>query len=152
VLVENGGKLRRKQQRARAAIEPQATIGVRPVPDYLTGSQRALWADLVADSPAGLLCRIDTDGLAAFVVMLDAQHALQRRYNEAGADPLSEAGAVCLRQMRLNWAHVRQWLIEYGFTPAARSRIAGMGAALANAPREARKPADPLARFIGDAA
>src|SRR5262245_54780916 len=121
VLVENGGKLPRKAQRARAKTEPMATPGVREPPPYLTADQRAVWANVVADAPGGVLCRIDTDTLAHFVVMVDAQNSNCRRFNEAGADPFSKQGKSALAAVRMLAPLIRQWVAEYGFTPAARA-------------------------------
>jgi hypothetical protein len=116
----------------------------------LTAAQRAVWANVMADAPGGLLCRIDTDTLAHFVVMLQAQHDNARRFNASGADPGSKAGAAALRAMKVLSPHIKAWCIEFGFTPAARARLGAAGAAMANATRTPTAPVDPLQRFLGN--
>jgi len=127
-LVKTGGKPRGRYVE-RAKREPVPPPGLPGCPDHFTAGQRAIWERLVADSPDGLLTRVDAGLFEAYVVLLDARNEATRKFNEGGCQVLTRgAGGMMvtnpyLREIKRLCESLRPITNELGYSPASRTRI-----------------------------
>jgi P27 family predicted phage terminase small subunit len=114
--------------------EPQAEgdLAHKPAPEWLTDSQRELWADLLLDAPRDLLKRIDWSVFANYIEVVDRHARLvqaQQKLDQDQSLPFlvkSKHGPMLSPYLRaIN--HCVLLMIrmqgEMGFTPAARARL-----------------------------
>lgn len=109
---------------------PRGTIGAPP--DYLNEAQRAIWNRLVVQAPAGLLTDVDAEAFARYCVLVDTSHRAIAHLNSTNALLVNSpdrrhARTVItnpyLRILRQVCETLRTMDGEFGFTPAARTRI-----------------------------
>lgn len=144
ILEGNRAKVgRAKLERAE---EPRPTLGIPQPPTWLDTEARAMWDRLTPGlDRLGLLTVIDGAALegacSAYSVAVECRKVLQR-------DGLvMEVGDQGYRQQRpevaielKSWAQFRAFCVEFGLTPAARSRLAVSG--------ERKRESDPIADAI----
>ncbi len=150
--------LRRKMAARRVVEPPVADASGFAAPPDMTESQRAIWDDAIASAPPGILKRIDTSVLRAWVVAYDlhrqasAQQALTTILVPASRDP-EKAETSALVQSPLLAVINRQGVMlmraaeQLGFSPTSRPRLAQAGV---NPPIAPSAPA-PAARRRGRA-
>jgi phage terminase small subunit len=159
LLVE--GTFRKDRHADRAT--PSAPTGTPPRPRTLTSAGRAEWTRMVArldlagtlstldDAPLYQYCCLfaETEGIRADRVALKTLSAklmiaIQRLKGEALVEAASEVVklqfvlAKQTAQLRQGHMALRQYLVEFGMTPAARSRVT---------PTDESTPVNPLDRF-----
>ena len=121
VIAGNPGK------RPLAAAEPTFAPAGTPAPDWLSDEARAVWERVAPCLEAnGMLSVPDADSLAVYADVVGRYVELRRAGEPA---PMN-----LVQQMR-------QLASEFGFTPAARSRV--------SAPRKPEDGAQGKARFFG---
>ena len=145
-IVEGGGKMRGRFA-ARAKREPKPTTGLPDPPAAFNAEQLAIWRRLEADSPDGLLTRVDHDLFENYCVALAVRdHALEK-FNATGGQILvksmdGHSGFIVnpyLKEFRRICEIIKPLQQELGFTPASRTRIAV---------QRPEGEEDPLSRFI----
>jgi P27 family predicted phage terminase small subunit len=128
----------RRGRHAGRAIEPLAPGDPREPPLQLTESQRELWRFAVANAPANILRSVDFGVLAAYVVALDPHKQateLQAKIDQGAALPLlskakdgTPVPSPYLRVIHRAADVMLRCASELGFTPIARTRLAGSSA------------------------
>ena len=142
----------RQARHAHRAVEPLAPGHLREPPSHLTDSQRELWHFAIANAPAEILRFVDYGVLTAYVVALD-QHKQateqQARIDEGAALPLLSKArdgtpipSPYLRVIQRAADLMLRCASELGFTPIARTRLAGP-----SAPASIPDPNSPWARL-----
>lgn len=146
-LIEGGGKMRGRFA-ARAKHEPKPPLGLREPPETLTDDQRAIWKRLEADTPDGLLTKVDHDLFTNYVVALSIRDTTIKKLRDTGGEILVRArnGDVgrfivnpYIKEFRRISDSIRVMQQELGYTPASRTRIAV---------RAGDDDEDPLRRFL----
>jgi len=126
--------------------EPKPPTARSAPPAYLTGAAATEWRRLAPElARLGLLTTIDRDALAAycqtFARWREAELEIRKRgmvlKGRDGGPVLSPFVTVASRAL----AQMRAWLIEFGMTPSARSRVTTATAA---------KPDDPFDKYEND--
>jgi P27 family predicted phage terminase small subunit len=133
-VLRTRGTFRRARHDGRA-VEPLAPGDLRKPPLHLTESQRELWLFAVANAPANILRSVDYGVLSAYVVALDHHKQateLQARIDQGAALPLLSKAkdgtpipSPYLRVIQRAADVVLRCASELGFTPIARTRLAG---------------------------
>ena|SRR6185369_9192083 len=145
-LVQQGGKLRSRHS-SKAKREPVPVVGLTDPPTHLNAEQLAIWQRLSADSPDGLLTKVDADLFEGYCVMLQARNQAARHFNATGAAVLIKSDAShgayvvnpYLKEYRRLTELLRTLQGELGYSPASRTRIA----------ITPQGSTDPLDRFLG---
>ena len=101
-LLELRGAFRKDPQRRRA-VGPKSPIGIGEPPEHLSEGEKAVWRELVANAPAGVLTGADRAVMELLV-------RLMARFR---ADWLTGA----------EFGILKGCLTELGWTPAARSKV-----------------------------
>ena len=113
--------------------EPEPTLGCTP-PDYLSPGARAEWERVYPELAAlDLATVVDQAALACWCLAVDALERATRQLVPTEENPTPEiqittsgyeavSGAELLRRQAMK--DIRAFCQEFGFTPAARSRIA----------------------------
>lgn len=128
----------------RAHLRPDARgIGVPRPPVYLTADQRALWADIVASLPVGLLSRADEQVLERMVVAWSRYRECQIKITASGLLIQSPQGPIrhplLVTQARADREmHAAGEVL--GLSPAARARLSA-----SESPED-----DPMALLLGE--
>ena len=162
-LVARDGDTRKYGTRklaARIASEPQATRGLPPCPEHLTGRARDAWEFLAAEiADMGLDRRPDAlmleGACASYARAVEADLIVERDglvIENSTID--AESGEKIVLKVRAHpaiavsnaaWQQVRSFSAEFGLSPAARARVVSERkeptedlAAILSAPREPR--------------
>jgi len=149
-LVESGGRLRGRFKE-RAAKEPKVRSGLGEPPGYLNADQLHTWFRLSDAAPEGLLTALDRDLFEGFVVLAAVREKLCKEYNEGSGQVIAQSPdddkrlilVSTLREYKRLTELLRVLGREFGFSPAARTRI--------QLEQEGAGP-DPLAEFFGGGA
>ena len=107
--------------------EPVPKGSLNLAPDFLTSEQRAIWEQVIADAPLGLLKRLDGAALACWVVAysmyIEAVEALKhgpRIVKSPNGMPVQSPWVGILNKQALI---MQRLSLDLGFSPAARSRV-----------------------------
>ena len=128
------------------AREPKPPTVRSAPPAYLTGAAATEWRRLAPElARLGLLTTIDRDALAAycqtFARWREAEAEIKKRgmvlKGQNGGPVLSPYVTVANRAL----VQLRAWLVEFGMTPSARSRVSTTAS---------DQPADPFAKYDDD--
>ena len=146
-LIEGGGRLGRYA--ARIKREPRPTPGLRAPPKSFSAEQLAIWNRLLADTPYGLLTRVDHDLVVNYCTALAIRDHTLEKLNATGGQVLVKAldghshyiVNPYVKEFRRICDTIRCMQQELGFTPASRTRVAV---------QSDDDEKDPLARFLGD--
>jgi P27 family predicted phage terminase small subunit len=128
----------RRGRHASRAVEPVAPGCLGEPPEHLTPSQQEHWRHVVANAPANILRPVDCGALTAYVIALD-QHrqaaVMQAKIDQGAALPLLSKAkdgtpipSPYLRVMHKAADVMLRCASELGFTPIARTRLAGSSA------------------------
>jgi P27 family predicted phage terminase small subunit len=130
-VVDGTIKKQTRDRKTALLNSPQPTLGVASPPETFNDEHRAVWARLVADSPDGLLTRLDYDLLVNYVLLIVARDKAMRQYIETGCMVLMRSpdradrmqSNPLMRELRRVLEQLRPLQAELGFTPMSRSRI-----------------------------
>lgn len=147
-LHGNPRKLSRSARAARRAVEGKQSADPLAPPEDLTDAQREIWADAIASAPPGILRRIDTQVLVAWVIACDLHRqarVLQQTVGLVGrigpAPPEGKPDNRPITQSPYLPIINRQAVMMLraaellGFTPTSRPRLAGASSPLPLPPR-----------------
>ena len=120
--------------RANRAIanEPQPEGEIGAAPTYLNAAQRRLWEEVKGQAPAGLLTQVDRHCFEGYIVLLAARATAIRGWNVKTRNQIMVRSPVqasrnyvnpYLKQIKSLTEQLRTLEGEFGFTPAARTRI-----------------------------
>lgn len=120
--------------------EPKPKGAIGRAPAWMSDAQRQIWAETVAEAPAGVLTSVDQRIFTAFVVAAEAHQSAALMVAERGTTIETKQGNV----IQAPWVGMlnRQALIvirtasELGFTPASRSKVSVDGDAQEEDPDE----------------
>jgi len=123
-------------------FEPQPEVFSPSCPSHLTSEAQAEWEQIIPElKTLGLISKIDRAALAAYcqaygrwVKAENALKALEEKFE--GAMNINAGGGMCYQTSNGNWVmhplvsvankaleQMHKFLVEFGMTPAARSRI-----------------------------
>ena len=108
--------------------EPRPEGELSSAPEWLTDSQRAVWEKAIADTPTGLLRRVDESVFLVWVIAKDL--------HQSAAEKIAQSGTI-VRMPNSNMAIQSPWVAvlnkqaqimlkasaEMGFTPSSRARV-----------------------------
>ncbi len=114
---------------ARKGKEPLPPVGVPVMPDWLSDEAVVEWHRIVAEmlKVSGLLTRLDGTGLAMYCQVY-ADYVSYRRGIEVEGRVVTASNGNVIQNPLVGMANrafeqLRQCLIEFGMTPAARARL-----------------------------
>src|SRR3569623_481106 len=140
IIEGNPGK------RALNKTEPKLPVAVPECPAILSERARGAW-DSISPELIKMGVLTTADGMAltglceAYADWLDAIDAIKRdgltyeTTNQQGETLIKANPAVAMKSNAVR--RIRAWLIEFGLTPAARSKLSGKGADKPEAPGDA---------------
>ncbi len=110
---------------------PEAYGDIGDAPDYLNEQQRHMWDALKANAPEGLLTACDRPAFEGYAVLCAARAAAIKGWNQTGNAVLLRSDQAStrmivnpyLKEVRRLTEQLRTLDAEFGFTPAARTRI-----------------------------
>lgn len=119
------GSRTRKEQVAK---EPKPHGNLLRAPDHLTESQKKEWTYFIANSPPGLLKRLDRSTFEKYIISIDLYHQAVVAVNNSGiivkspvkGEPMQNPYLAVLNKQALISIRLAA---ELGFTPASRSKI-----------------------------
>jgi len=123
--------------------EPQPDASIPDCPAFVKGEARKEWKRIVPElEKLGLLTRIDMAGLAAYCVAFGRWADAERELRKHGVTQTSPNGYVQtsahLHIANKAMEQMHKFLVQFGLTPAARSRVS-----------VSPMPDDDEARFFG---
>lgn len=112
----------------KAAKEPKPNGDLFKAPDHLTESQKAEWTYFIANSPRGLLKKLDRSTFEKYIISIDLYHQALMAVNKSGiivkspvkGEPMQNPYLAVLNKQALISVKLAA---ELGFTPSSRSRI-----------------------------
>lgn len=123
VVKGNPGK------RALNRREPKPTGNLYDPPEWLTDSQRTVWAYAIETAPHGLLKRIDQSTLTVWVIAQDLHRQAVAKLNASeGAMLIKTPNGMPAQSPYLSIVNKQAQIMlkaagEMGFTPASRSKV-----------------------------
>jgi P27 family predicted phage terminase small subunit len=112
----------RHDKRAIEPVAPGDLAQCQP-PDWMNDQQRAIWRDLLARAPIGILHAIDLELFAAYVELVDCYQMAVRTQNELRILDAQGALSPYRRVIKDCFSQMVRLQSEMGFTPAARTRL-----------------------------
>src|SRR5690349_17543959 len=125
-------------------LEPKPSPGLPEPPAHFTPEQRAVWAQAVQSAPMGLLCRSDEALLETWTVAWCLHRRATVELERSGSltvpsasDPARQMPSPLITIIAKTSAIMTRAVVELGFTPSGRSRIAqGSGTRTSGEPYE----------------
>ena len=118
--------------------EPKPSGDLSEAPEHFTQEQKAVWDYAIANSPLGLLKKLDLSVLEAWVTACVFHREASKKVSTAGQVIKTPAGYPVMNPYMANMNKQAQIMLkaaaEMGFTPASRSRIVVAEVTLADDP------------------
>ena len=126
LLKELKGTYREDQDNLNAP-EPPILKRAPKCPDHLTGEARKTWNRLGKQlQTMGLLSNVDLDALEGYCVVSERWREAEEKLRQYGM-MLSKDGMLFpspyLKVAEESLKQLKSWMIEFGITPASRSRV-----------------------------